>query len=53
MTPEAAILVTGDTLLLSNLDKPWYIHGNEQNSVPIPIPAYDYTPISRSLVYTL
>ena len=41
MTPTAAILDAGDTLLLSNLDKPWYLHCNEHDSVPIPIPGYD------------
>ena len=43
MAPKAAILDAGDTLLLSNLDKPWYQHCNEHNNVPIPIPAFDYS----------
>ena len=50
MTPKAAIFDAGDTLLLSNLDKPWYLHCNEHNNVPIPIPAYDYIVINRSLL---
>ena len=50
MTPKAAILDAGDTLLLSNLDKPWYLYCNEHNNVPIPIPACDYTVINRSLL---
>ena len=50
MTPKAARSYAGETLLLSNLDKPWYLHCNEHNNVPIPIPAYDYTTINRSLL---
>ena len=50
MAPKAAILYSVDTPLLSNLDKPWYLSSNEHNSVPIPIPAYDYSVISRSLL---
>ena len=42
MSSKAAILDAEDTLLLSNLDKLWYLHCNEQNNVPTPIPAYDY-----------
>ena len=39
--PKAAILDAEDTILLSNLDKPWYLHCNEQNDVPLSIPVYD------------
>ena len=35
---------------MSNLDKPWYLHCNTCNNVPIPILAYDYTVIDRSLL---
>ena len=50
MTPNTAILDGGDTLLLSNMDKPWYLHCKEHNNVPIPIPSYDYTVINRWLL---
>ena len=50
MTPKAAILHAGDMLLLRNLDNPLYLHCSEHNSVPIPMPAYDYAAISRSLL---
>ena len=36
ITPKTAILDEGDTLLLSNLDKPSYLHCNEHNNEPIP-----------------
>ena len=48
MTLKAEILDAGDTILLSNLYKPWYLHCNEHKNVPIPIPAYDYSVINRS-----
>ena len=32
MTPKAAVLDTGDSLLLNNLGKPWYLHCDEHNS---------------------
>ena len=50
MTPIAAILDVGDTLLLNNLLKPWYLHCSEHNNVTIPMPAYDNTVINRSLL---
>ena len=50
MTPNAAILDALDTLLLSNLDMPWYLHCNVNNNVPIPILAYNYTVINRLLL---
>ena len=50
MTPKAAILDAGDTLLLSNLDIPWYLHCTEHNNVPVLIPTYDYTVIKRPLL---
>ena len=50
MNLKAAILGVGDTLLLSNLDKPWYLHCNEHNIVPIPIPADDYPVTNRLLL---
>ena len=49
MTHKAAKLDAGDTLLLSNLDKSWFLHFNEYNNVPIPIPAYYYIVKNRSL----
>ena len=54
MTPKAAILEAGDTPLLSNLDKPRYLHcKNEHNSIPAPIPPYDYTVINRLYYITV
>ena len=50
MAPKAIILDAGDTLLLHNLDKLWYLHYIEHNNVPIAIPAYDYTVIYTSLL---
>ena len=44
--PNAAIVDAGDTLLLSKLDKPWYLKCNECNNVPV----YDYTVINRFLL---
>ena len=44
------MLDAGYALLLSNLNKPWYLHCNEHNNVPIPIPAYDHTVINGSLL---
>ena len=38
MTQKVSILDAGDTLVLSNLEKPWYLHCNEHNNVPITIP---------------
>ena len=51
MTSKAAILDAGDTLLLSNMDKPWYLYCSEHSNVPIPIPACVYTVINRSLLF--
>ena len=47
MTPKAAILYAGDTFLLGNLDKPWYLHCNKHNNVSIPLTAYEYTVINN------
>ena len=49
MTPKAPILDAGDTLLLSNLDKPHYLHCIKHNNIPISIPVYEYTAVNRSL----
>ena len=38
-----------EPLLLSNLEKPWYLYYNENNNVPICISAYDYTIIKEFL----
>ena len=48
VTPKAVIVDAGDTLFLSYSDKAWYPHCNQHNSVPIPIPAYDYRVINGS-----
>ena len=48
--PKAVILDVGDTLLLSSLNKLWYLHCNEHNNVPISTSAYDYTVMNRSLL---
>ena len=48
--PKAEILDAGDTLLLSNLHKPWFFHCHEHNNVPIPIPVYDFSIINTSLL---
>ena len=50
MTPKAAIIDAGDTLLLFNVNRPGYLHCNEHNNVPIPIVTYEYTAINRSLL---
>ena len=50
MTPRAAILDDGDIILLSNLHKPWYLHCNECNNIPIPMQLYNYTVLIRSLL---
>ena len=47
MTSKAAILDAEITLLLSNLDKPWYLQCNEYNNIPIVISAYEYTVIKK------
>ena len=44
------MLDEGETRVLINLNKPWYLYCNEHNNVPIPIPAYDYTVINTSLL---
>ena len=49
MTPKAALLDAGDTFLLCHLDKSCYLLCNEHNNVPIPVSAYTYTVINRSL----
>ena len=51
ITPKVAILDAGDNLLLSNLYKPWFLYCNEHNTVPIPIPAWDYNIINRCLLF--
>ena len=48
ITQKAVISDAQDTLLLGNLDKPWYLQCNEHNNVPIPIPTYDYTVTNMS-----
>ena len=47
MTPKAVIDDAGETLELSNLGKPWYLHCSEHNNMPIPIPAYNSTVIKQ------
>ena len=49
MASKAAILDAGNTLLMSDLDRPWYLHCNEHNNIPMSISASDYTVINRSL----
>ena len=50
MTPKPHILDAGDTLLLCNIDKLWYIHCDEHNNITIPLPPYDCTVIKRFLI---
>ena len=50
MTTNTVISDAGDTLLLSNLDKTWYLHCNKHNIVSIPIPANDHTAINKYLL---
>ena len=49
MTPKAAIHDAGETLMLSNLNKP-YSHCNEHNNVPTPLPVFHESVINRSLL---
>ena len=50
MTPKAAILKAQNTPLLSNTDKPWFLHCNEHNIVLSTISTYDYSLIIKSLL---
>ena len=51
MVQKAAIFDAGETLLLGNVSKPWYLHCKDLNCVLIPIPLYAYTVIKKSLLY--